>query len=502
VSLEVSESSDGDHVASSDEGNDKMVVVPAGMKSVAFTVSTVGDSTDEPNSLVTLSVIDGSGYSLGDASSASVRVHDDDDDGSTREIVFENLDGTPFRSGIIKKSESFTLRMRLVSGTGPVTVSLPSTGLSGLGVPGTDYEVNSPVTIPAGESETLVTLKPLLSSPQTASFAIALMPQAPDGFSVNPTTLNFVVRIDQVLVQMFRLDTKPEEEVLLERSAAAAKYRQAEIEVSLFGGRTLKAGERIDVPLLISGNGITRQDFSLSLKPGDTLNTGVMLESPDSLVLEWALRFEGAGAKTAVLIFEASADGVAEDYETAKLALGSREQFRTAPNTNVSEEDGVAPLESASSVSLGIVSSEDTPTVTVRPTQPVVTVGTSAQFTVSVNPTQPYPVTVLYSHNASNYVSTEAVVDLPFTVPANAASATLGISTSNPDSKSASEQLTVSLGGGAYLLGSPSSATVTLVPPGVTVDVGDGLSVVESGSDTDSFTVVLDALVVCPEADG
>ena len=57
----------------------RTVTIPAGTTSAAFTVATVDDDTDEPDGAVTAALAGGDGYTVGDASSASVAVADDDE---------------------------------------------------------------------------------------------------------------------------------------------------------------------------------------------------------------------------------------------------------------------------------------------------------------------------------------------------------------------------------------------------------------------------------------
>ena len=57
----------------------RTVTIPAGTASAAFAVATVDDDTDEPDGAVTAALAGGDGYTVGDASSASVAVADDDE---------------------------------------------------------------------------------------------------------------------------------------------------------------------------------------------------------------------------------------------------------------------------------------------------------------------------------------------------------------------------------------------------------------------------------------
>ena len=80
VLLRVGESTAGgrDFVAAGDEG-DRSVTIPAGSATATWSVRTTGDSTDEPDGTVTVSLRSSGDYTQGSPSSASVTVNDDDD---------------------------------------------------------------------------------------------------------------------------------------------------------------------------------------------------------------------------------------------------------------------------------------------------------------------------------------------------------------------------------------------------------------------------------------
>ncbi len=78
VNLTVSESSNGDYVASGDEGS-KTVTISSGSTTATYSVTTQDDTTDETNGSVTVTVGTGTGYTVGSTSSATVSVNDNDD---------------------------------------------------------------------------------------------------------------------------------------------------------------------------------------------------------------------------------------------------------------------------------------------------------------------------------------------------------------------------------------------------------------------------------------
>ena len=82
-------------------------------------------------------------------------------------------------------------------------------------------------------------------------------------------------------------------------------------------GRDLAAGEIIDVPLAITGAGVTPSDWRLALASGMGLNTGVTLNDANTATPQ--LRFAGAGARAATLTLTAEADS---GSKTIRVELG------------------------------------------------------------------------------------------------------------------------------------------------------------------------------------
>ena len=84
------------------------------------------------------------------------------------------------------------------------------------------------------------------------------------------------------------------------------------VEFTVRLSRELLAGERVDVPLVISGTGVSAEDLGpLMVKAGDGLNSGVSLE--DGATLAPTVIFAGAGAQIATLEIEAIDDGADRD---------------------------------------------------------------------------------------------------------------------------------------------------------------------------------------------
>ena len=133
VTLAVSETGDGDHVAASDEGP-ATVTIPKDATEASFTVPTVNDAVDEPDTSATVTVQAGTGYTAGDPASASVAVKDDD---APALPVLSVADETAKEGEVWLMP--FTVRLSAPA-SGPVEVRVdtrPSTPVSA--EPGPDY---------------------------------------------------------------------------------------------------------------------------------------------------------------------------------------------------------------------------------------------------------------------------------------------------------------------------------------------------------------------------
>ena len=148
------------------------------------------------------------------------------------------------------------------------------------------------------------------------------------GYNLGATSSDTITIVDDdpTVVSLARVGTGP-----------VTEGGTAEFTVTL--GRALVAGETVDVPLSVSGTGVTTADWSLATKTGDGLNTGVTLSGTTTATPQ--VRFSGAGAQTATLVLTAAADGVTEaGGETITVELGpdgtgTNGFDRTALSTNV-----------------------------------------------------------------------------------------------------------------------------------------------------------------------
>ena len=150
VELAVSETGEGDHVAASDEGPATVTIAKDTTEAV-FTLATVNDAVDEPDTSATVTVQPGAGYTVGAPASASVEVTDDDAPSTAPAL---SVGDSTAKEGARFPVMAFTVRLSSPA-QGPVRVYVstrPSTPVSA--EPGRDYAPgSSALTFRAGETE-------------------------------------------------------------------------------------------------------------------------------------------------------------------------------------------------------------------------------------------------------------------------------------------------------------------------------------------------------------
>ena len=156
VTLSVSETGAGDHVAASDEGP-ATAVLPKDATEAVFTVATVNDATDEPDSSAVVTVEPSAGYTVGAPASASVEVTDDDAPSTAPAL---SVGDSTAKEGARLPVMPFTVRLSPPA-PGPVRVYVstrPSTPVSA--EPGQDYAPgSSDLTFAVGETEKQVWIR-------------------------------------------------------------------------------------------------------------------------------------------------------------------------------------------------------------------------------------------------------------------------------------------------------------------------------------------------------
>ena len=315
VNLTVSESTNGDYVASADEGA-KTLSIPGGATTGTYSVSTVDDGDDEPNGRVTVTLGSGSGYTLGATTSASVAVNDDDDAPDTSP---DFGDRTVEDQGYVQHRQIAALTLPAATGgNGPLRYALTGPGGAGL---------------PAGLSFNASTRR-LGGTPTVAQNATTYTYTVTDSDATNPDsdTLTFTLAVTANAVPTFggaaiADQSYPQNMEIETLTLPAATGGDDPLTYELVG--TLPAGLGLDAETRqVSGTpraaqAATRYTWRVTDDNGDRIELGFSITVTDPAAgarKAWLARF---GRTTADHVVQAvSARLSATDGEASALTLG------------------------------------------------------------------------------------------------------------------------------------------------------------------------------------
>ncbi len=275
----------------------------------------------------------------------------------------------------------------------------------------------------------------------------------------NPSTLSIpVIDGDPTIVSLARVDSGN-----IAEGGTSAKAN-AEFTVTL--GRQLVAGETIEVPLILSGTGVTADDVNIAKKSGAMINKGVAVGSGGSTTP--TVTFTGHDTdtvRTATLLLTSPTDSDTDSAETITVALGPDDTstigFDNASRaTNVG--GGADPHSTAKTFDVSVDSeTAPTPVLTIAGGS-AVTEGTAASFTVNASPSATGSITVKYTVTQSGAFVASGNLSSQ-TVSLSGGSATITVATVGDTTDEASGSVTVTLNAGTgYTLGSTKTATVTV----------------------------------------
>ena len=292
--------------------------------------------------------------------------------------------------------------------------------------------------------------------------------------------------------------------VSLARKGSGSISEGEGIEFTVILSRTLLDEEVINVPLVISGTGVTAADWQVTGKTGIGLNTGVSLPGRIFSRKGLGVRFSDLGADTATLVLTPVVDGTV-DTETFTIALGpdgatdlsgfDRNPSETLIQTNVG--GGADP--SRTDNNFNVLVNDVSPVLTVTAGTSPITEGTAARFIISASPVPMFNLTInltVADAPDANFVNAGNRGSQIVMLPAGDASVsysvnTIGGSGETTDEPSGNVTVTVNSGTG-YTVGSTSSATVRVEdndPTEVTLSVPDNTAL--EASSTDRATVQL-----------
>ena len=215
--------------------------------------------------------------------------------------------------------------------------------------------------------------------------------------------------------------------VTLARTGSGTVSEGETVEFTVTLGRSLIAGEIIDVPLIVSGTNITTTDWSLAVKSGNSLNTGVTLINETTAAP--VVRFTGAGAQTATLILTAVADNTAETggSETLTLALGPDDETANGfdLNTRMTNVGGGADPDGTDNTFSVTINDKDTeapmPSLQSLDTIPVQCELTKTQLDgMAPGATDNHPGTVTVTYNIKNFpIASDTTITWTYTDASN-----------------------------------------------------------------------------------
>ncbi|MYK85814.1 MAG: hypothetical protein F4025_05280, partial [Synechococcus sp. SB0669_bin_7] len=224
-------------------------------------------------------------------------------------------------------------------------------------------------------------------------------------------------------------------------------------------GRALVAGEVIDVPLVVSGAGVSADGYTLSVASG----TGAALSGTGTLTP--TLRFSGSGAQEAMLKLVPAAGSSVERYTIAlgPDGDGANGFDRSGLGTNVG--GGADPHGTRNSFDVKRGAMEPSVSITGGPD---VTEGSTATFTVTASPAPSTPVTVMVDVTDSGSFAGDGQAGSRSVTVGVDGTGSLTVTTVNDGIDDWEGSVTATLQAGAdYTVSAPSSAAVAVLNDGV-----------------------------------
>ena len=297
LTLAYTVSEDGAFVAASDEGA-KTLTIAGGATSATLSVATADDDGYEPDGKVTVTLDAGSGYELGDASSASVTVRDDDEPVAAPAALTVYHDPNAGAAAVTRyntavgllKAAGRSWAVRTVSGTAKVD---RLAGVSGSVMP--RFFLGDPEAEGWGPAQAKVNngglkwLRSVLGQTQAASAPSVSVADA----RVREET------VGAVLAFALTLDRAPGSEATVDYATSDGTATAGADYTATSGTLTFAAGETsktVSVPVLDDAHdeGEETLTFTLSNPSGLSLADGTAtgtISNADPLQQEWLARF-------------------------------------------------------------------------------------------------------------------------------------------------------------------------------------------------------------------
>ncbi|MCW0376265.1 hypothetical protein NB691_003099 [Xanthomonas sacchari] len=168
------------------------VVVPANATSASFSVTPVADTTVEPDETVIFQVANGTGYSIGNPSSATATIVNDD---------YPSASIAVSPASVAEDGSANLVYTVTLSQASPSALSI-GFSVGGTATSGTDYAaVNSPLVIAAGQTSGTITVDPTPDTTVEPDETVVISLNAGSGYTVgSPSSATGTILNDDVVV--------------------------------------------------------------------------------------------------------------------------------------------------------------------------------------------------------------------------------------------------------------------------------------------------------------
>jgi hypothetical protein len=378
------------------------VTIAAGSSVADIVVQSINDTRMEGNETVVVTLSSGPAYTIGSPSSATVTIISDE------RVTIAALDATATEAGA-------TTGAFRVSRTGSTASSLTVYySVAGTATPGTDYTaLPGSVTIPAGVAAANIVVRPINDTVMEGSETVVVTLSSKPAYTIGSPSAATVTIISDERVTITAVDA-----TATEAGATTGAFRVS---------RTGSTASSLTVFYSVAGTATPGTDYTAL---------------PGSVTIP-------AGVAAANILVQSINDIHIEGNETVVVTLSSGPTYT---------------IGSPSAATVTVVSDERV-TITAVDATATEAGATTGAFRVSRTGSTASPLTVYYSVAGTATPGTDYTA-LPgsVTIPAGVAAANILVKPINDTVKEGNETVVVTLSSKpAYTIGSPSSATVTII---------------------------------------
>ena len=297
------------------------VTIPAGQTTATVDLAVLDDSETEPDETVTLSLQSGTGYTIGNSSSAAAVIYDDE----PTQVRVEVIDGKCIEGGTADPGTFYLRRL----GSREAAITVPYT-VTGTAANGTDYDtLTSPATINAGVSSATLTITPRNDVLVEGTETVTITAGTGTGYTLaDPASATIEIRDDETV----DVNVSVQDAVCKEQASPdAGTFRLT---------RTASSASALTVNYTLTGTAINGTDYDLlngsATIPANQTYVDVAVAPINDALVE--------GTESVILTLAANGAGYdmgdvrtqtiwIQDDETPSLTL-------TATDANAAEADG------------------------------------------------------------------------------------------------------------------------------------------------------------------